>query len=61
MSVLGSTAQQTGLGEHRGHAMSIVFEPVCPEIQEACDCGTHGFVGAVCTAVSLRGMRRAIF
>jgi hypothetical protein len=38
-----------------------VFEPVRPEIQEACDCGTHDFVGAMCAAVSLRGMRLAIF
>jgi hypothetical protein len=41
--------------------MSVVFESVHPEIQEARDRGTHDFVGALRATVSLRGMRRAIF
>jgi hypothetical protein len=41
--------------------MSVVFEPVHPEIQEARDRGTHDFVGVLRATVSLRGMQRAIF
>jgi len=41
--------------------VSVVFEPLHPEIQEARDRGTHDFVGALRATVSLRGMRHAIF
>ena len=49
-----------GWGRYRGNSMSVVFEPLRPEIQEARDRGTHDFVGALRATISLRGMRSSI-